>query len=141
MIAEVTRSLASTTAERKGAGMATENPHAGEVKLEPGLSCPRCVGDQIAARPGNGISRNPGYRCLSCGAKMRGSTAIYLVAIVIGLTLTLISSGLFKVFGDERDAMLKGVVSPFFIPLYLIAVAYAIRQLLRPLPRRINSQH
>src|SRR5262249_36877659 len=97
-----------------------------------GLACPCCHAAEVAALPPNGISPNPGYRCLSCEARMRGMTGTLIVAIVIGVALILIGAGLVKVFGDERDASLRGIVSPYFIPIYLIPVIYSVRELFRP---------
>ena len=116
--------------------MTTQSEQTADAEVAPGLSCPRCTGDRVSALPANGLSRRPGFRCLECGMQMRGSTSIYVVGAVIGLGLTLVSSGFVRIFGDERDGMLQGVVSPFFIPLFLIALAYSVRRLLRPVPLR-----
>lgn len=94
----------------------------------------------MAALPPNGISRNPGYRCLSCQTRMRGMTGMFIVAIVIGTALTLIASGLVLVFHDERDASLRGIVTPMFIPIYLIPVIFSVRELFRPRPTRIRNR-
>ena len=97
------------------------------------------AGQQVAPLPPNGISRNPGYRCLSCDTRMRGMTGMYIVAIIIGIGLTVLSLGLFRPFGDERDASLRGLVSPYLIPIFLTPVIFAVRDLRRPRPVRIKK--
>ncbi|MCZ2343619.1 MAG: hypothetical protein LC104_17775 [Bacteroidales bacterium] len=104
--------------------------------VEPGLSCPRCHMVQIAELPANGITPHPGYRCLSCGTRLRGMTATYAFVIVVGVALIAVSAGVVPIFGDDRDARLRGFLSPYLIPLYFIAIAYAVREVLRPRPRR-----
>jgi hypothetical protein len=115
-----------------------------ELEAVPGLSCPRCQAAQVEELPADGISPHPGYRCGSCGARLRGMTFTYGLAILLGLGLLAVAVGVVTVFGDDRDATLRGYVrSPMgtwsafvMIPLYVFLVAYAGRQLLRPRPRR-----
>lgn len=115
----------------------------GPVKPDPqpvtGLACPYCQAQQVAPLPPDGISRNPGYRCLSCDALMRGMTGMYIVAIIIGIGLTVLALGLFKPFGAEGDASFRGLVSPIFIPIFLTSVIWALFYLRRPRPVRIKK--
>jgi hypothetical protein len=76
-----------------------------QEQLEPvaGLACPKCQSTEVAELPPNGISPHVGYKCLSCGAKLRGMTGMVLVAILIGLALLAVASGLVPILGDERD--------------------------------------
>jgi len=72
-------------------------------------------------------------------------TFTYGLVILLGLGLLSVATGIVKVFGDDRDATIRGYVlaplgtwsSFFVIPLYVLLVAYAVRQLLRPRPRRV----
>jgi hypothetical protein len=70
---------------------------------------------------------------------MRGMTGMYIVAIIIGIGLTVLSLGLFKPFGDERDASFRGLASPYLIPIFLTPVIFAVRDLRRPRPLRIKK--
>lgn len=124
--------------------MENENPRVPPVKAISGLSCPVCCGTEVAQLPPNGISRRPGYRCLSCGARMRGMTGMYVFVIVLGLALSCVAAGLVHVFGDIRDEKIRDLVrvpaGPWSFglgfPLYLGLVAYSARELFRPSPRR-----
>lgn len=131
--------------------MSETTPAANEVvaaDIEPGLSCPRCQGAQISKLPPNGVSPHPGYRCLSCGARLRGMTATYVFVVLLGLALLSVAAGIVTIFGDDRDARVRefvlaptGTWSSFFvIPLYVILVVYAARELLRPRPRRVRAE-
>jgi hypothetical protein len=72
-------------------------------------------------------------------------TFTYVLVILLGLGLLSVATGLVKVFGDDRDETMRGyVLSPlgtwssfFVVPLYVILIAYSVRQLLRPRPRRV----
>jgi hypothetical protein len=110
-------------------------------KLVSGLCCPRCQELQVAALPPNGISPKPGYRCLSCGTRMRGMTGTYLVAVALGALLLSVATGVFRPFGDaSADAGIRRLVSApmgpgsqfFAVPFYLLMVGYAVRELVRP---------
>jgi hypothetical protein len=77
---------------------------------------------------------------------MRGMTATYVLVALLGLGLLAVAAGV-AVFGDDRDEKLRSfVLSPMgawsgfvLVPLYLLLVAYAVRQLLRPRPRRAET--
>ena len=125
--------------------MADEKSTGPEVEPKPGLCCPRCQAAQVTKLPANGISPHPGYRCLSCGVRMRGMTGTYVFVVILGLALLSVAAGIITPFGDIRDEKIRELVrapmgpgsSFFIIPLYLGVVAYAGRELVRPRPRRV----
>lgn len=101
-----------------------------------GLLCPKCQGDEVAELPSNHISPHPGYRCLTCGARLRGMTFTYLLAIALALGMLVWSTGLVEFFGagDERNPLWREYL--WAIPLCLLVVGYPVFQLLHPRPRK-----
>ena len=127
--------------------MADDNAVLSEPKLVPGISCAKCGETQVVKLKPNGISRNPGFRCLACNTQMRGTTVSYMVVVILGLGLLSVASGLVKPFGDVRDQQVRDLVlqpmgagSAFFmIPLYIALVGYSVRELFRPYPTRSKT--
>ena len=126
--------------------MADEKLAGTEAKLEPGLCCPRCQAPQVSALKPNGISPKPGYRCLACETRMRGSTGIYVVVVLVGLGLLSVAAGALAPFRnslavDNIQDLVRAPMGPgsmyIALPLYLFLVGYAVRELTRPRPRRI----
>lgn len=109
-----------------------------------GLQCAACKSARVTLAPADGISPHPGYRCLECGARMRGMTFQFVLAILLGIGLLAVASGLVPIFGDERDprivSLVRSPVGPwsavFTIPLYLLGIGCFARQLIRPSPGR-----
>ena len=125
--------------------MVEEKLQEAPAKLVPGLCCPRCQAAQVTALKPNAISPKPGYRCLSCGTRMRGGTATYLVVVVLGVTLLSVAAGALapfrNSFAEENiRALVRAPMGPgstfIAIPLYIFLVGYALRELVRPGPRR-----
>ena len=120
-------------------------PAGPRLELVEGLFCPWCGYSTVAELPPNSLSPDRGFRCLTCGANLRGKTVVYLVAIACAVGLLVVASGRVTLFGDDRDARIIEFVrsfggglaaSLFVIPLYVVVLAFAGRQLLRPRPRR-----
>ena len=116
-----------------------------EEKVVEGLCCARCQAARVAALPANGITPKPGYRCLACGARMRGTTGVYLVVVVLGFSLLLVAAGCLAPFKDQiaSDNITDLVRTPLgpgttfiAIPLYLFLTGFSLRELARPRPRR-----
>jgi hypothetical protein len=125
-----------------------QNPPGSQLQRVSGLACPRCQSAEVAELPPNPISPDRGFTCLACGAKLRGTTAIYLAAIAFSLGLLVVATGMVPMFGDDRDEKLvkfvrgfggSWVSSLFVIPLYVLVLGFSVRQMLRPKPRRIRT--
>jgi hypothetical protein len=76
---------------------------------------------------------------------MRDMTGTYLLVIVVGLSLLGVAAGILSPFGEGRNEPIRQLVlapmgpwtSFIAIPLYAGLVAYSVRELVRPRPRRI----
>ena len=99
------------------------------------LECPSCGSRRVVPRPHSQISPRPGYECRNCGTLMRdrGMLIVYLGVLMMGcafvaLFLWLLASG---------DAGLPQFVTPV---IAAVCVVYSVRQLMRPVPRRVRER-
>ena len=99
------------------------------------MRCPSCGSRRVERRPPSQISPHPGYRCRNCGLLMRGRGMALLYVVVL-----LIGCGLFAVLAVLLAIGEAGLPQILGTPLLgAICSAYAIRQLLRPVPLRSHE--
>jgi hypothetical protein len=104
------------------------------------MRCAKCKAASVERLPPNQFSRNPGYVCSACGAKMRppGSITGYVFATILGAFVALF--GLFaaaagitaEAAANYRGRVLVGAVT--MVGLGAVVAGWAGRQLLLPVP-------
>jgi hypothetical protein len=102
------------------------------------LECRKCGSAKVEKLPPNGISPRPGYVCKECGAKMRapGMLVPYVVVLVLGVGVAgLFLSPLFG--GGDKELLVQGL---WFVGVGLICAGYSLRQIVRPVPRRVPHE-
>lgn len=99
------------------------------------LQCPACGSRRVAPRPPSQISPRPGYECRNCGTLMRdrGMLVVYLGVLLMGCAFV----ALFAWFLASGDAGPPQFVTPV---LAAVCVVYAVRQLMRPVPKRERDE-
>jgi hypothetical protein len=101
------------------------------------MRCAACRTPALRALPANQFSRHPGYVCTACGATMRppGSTAMYVVAIVLGglgVLVAVVLVAIFLMAARYPVGLLIGPVS--LASLGGVTATWAFRQLRLPVP-------
>ena len=98
-------------------------------------ACARCDSSEIRELPKDQISPYPSFECRDCGFMMRprGSGFMYSVVLVIGVALFAGSTAVFWAKLDaDRFPIGVAIAS-------VIVISYCIRQLVRPVVRRSQS--
>jgi hypothetical protein len=95
------------------------------------LACRRCRSRSVEQLPSDGVSQNPGYRCIGCELRMRppGSTFLYVVVLAV-------SSALSAMLALPLLTGREGPVAVF--PFMLVVAGYSVWQLRRPTPVRLS---
>jgi hypothetical protein len=107
-----------------------------EKDLRTHWECPRCDSSAVERLPADSYSRRPGFVCMNCGIRLRphGSTFTYSFLLLLSFgIMAMFMAPVFLGIDFQWASAIK------FIVIASLVVAYCVRQLRRPVPRRVDD--
>jgi ribosomal protein L37AE/L43A len=113
--------------------MGSRRDREAEGERRPKWECPNCDSRNVVRRPPSQISPHPGYVCRDCGTVMRarGMAVVYLAVLLIAI-------GFLSLFGYLASIGEFKVGNAWKPILAVVCAGYSIRQLFRPVPKRVE---